>query len=122
MSFLSGVFLQWWELHFHVFYAATGIVGVTEAQLLVRKKSTPLRASVSFLSVLSFVCGVMRVLAVFYPFLSLEVMEVFLSWRAMSVFLLPWTGIMQADLDTYLLLRCIIEEGNGKALDVDRPR
>ncbi|PHJ20293.1 cdp-alcohol phosphatidyltransferase superfamily protein [Cystoisospora suis] len=26
---------MWWELHFHVFYAATGIVGVTEAQLLV---------------------------------------------------------------------------------------
>ncbi|OEH79808.1 putative ethanolaminephosphotransferase [Cyclospora cayetanensis] len=25
----------WWELHFHVFYTATGIVGVTEAQLAV---------------------------------------------------------------------------------------
>lgn len=28
--------LQWWELHFGVFYTATGIIGVTEAQLTVR--------------------------------------------------------------------------------------
>lgn len=26
---------QWWELHFRVFYTATGIIGVTEAQLTV---------------------------------------------------------------------------------------
>ncbi|KAL8427593.1 hypothetical protein Efla_005768 [Eimeria flavescens] len=26
---------QWWELHFHVFYTATGAIGVTEAQLFV---------------------------------------------------------------------------------------
>ncbi|KFH10503.1 CDP-alcohol phosphatidyltransferase superfamily protein, partial [Toxoplasma gondii VAND] len=24
---------MWWELHFHVFYAATGFIGVTEAQM-----------------------------------------------------------------------------------------
>ncbi|KAL8449029.1 hypothetical protein Emed_003381 [Eimeria media] len=36
---LSSQMLQflytWWELHFHVFYTATGAIGVTEAQLFV---------------------------------------------------------------------------------------
>ncbi|PFH37874.1 CDP-alcohol phosphatidyltransferase superfamily protein [Besnoitia besnoiti] len=37
---------MWWELHFHVFYAATGFIGVTEAQM-----------GVMAMALISGVCG-----------------------------------------------------------------